>query len=194
MLCHRTLFHCRLFFSFLIANKRFNRLGWIVFSIVIASLFIRTFIRNKDWKSSETLWLATAKASPNYVASQVNAANIYVLKGEYGKAVAMYKKAIELSPNYSYSYYNLGYTLRLMKRRREAIPILNKALQLNPTYWQSYEQFGAIYFEIGDFVNSENYVRKAILLAPKQSCQRGASKNFLKIPLPFFDFKALSTH
>lgn len=156
-------------FSILITKKSFNRLGWILFSIIIVSLFIRTVIRNKDWKNSETLWLATANASPNYVASQNNAANIYVLKGEYEKAVKTYKRTIELNPNYSYTYYNLGYTLRLMRRHNEAILFLNKAIALNPTYWQSYEQLGGIYFEIGDFVNSENSVRKAILLSPKQS-------------------------
>src|SRR3989344_4410847 len=156
-------------FSVLISKKHFNLFGWIVFSIIIVSLFLRTVIRNKDWQNSETLWLATAKASPNYVASQNNAANIYVLNGEYENAIEAYKKAIELNPNYSYSYYNLGYTLRLMKRHHEAIPVLKKAISLNPTYWQSYEQLGGIYFELGDFDRSEVYVRKAIALAPKQS-------------------------
>ena len=156
-------------FSILIAKKHFNLFGWIVFSIIIVSLFVRTVIRNKDWQNSETLWLATAKASPNYVASQNNAANIYVLNGEYEKAIEAYKKAIELNPNYSYSYYNLGYTLRLMKRHHEAIPVLKKAISLNPTHWQSYEQLGGIYFELGNFDSSEVYVRKAIALAPKQS-------------------------
>ena len=156
-------------FSILITKKHFNRLGWVIFSIIIVSLFIRTVIRNKDWKNSESLWLATAKASPNYVASQNNAANIYVLNGEYEKAVESYKRAIELNPNYSYTYYNLGYTLRLMKGHYEAIPILKKAILLNPTHWQSYEQLGGVYFEIGDFDNSETYIRKAITLSPNQS-------------------------
>ncbi len=157
------------FFSYLIEKKNFDRVSWISFAIIVISLFIRTVIRNQDWKNSETLWLATAKASPNYVASQNNAANIYVIKGDYEKAVTAYKKAIELNPNYPYTYYNLGYTLRLMKRHHEAVLFLNKSIQLDPKYWKSYEQLGGIFFELGDFENSELNVKKAIALAPDNS-------------------------
>ncbi len=153
----------------LFEKKKSKIIGFFVFSILIVAMSFRTILRNADWKNSETLWTATAKASPNYVASQNNLANIYVLNGEYVKAVEAYQTAIKLNPKYSYSYYNLGYTLRMLKRHNEAIPMLKTAIKLNPNYWQSYEQLGGVYFELGKFGESELYVRRAIELAPNVS-------------------------
>ncbi len=157
------------FLSNLLEKKRYKEIGFIIYGIIILVLLIRTIQRNSDWKNTETLWTATAKASPNYVASQNNLANIYVLNGEYEKAVDAYKTAIKLNPRYSYSYYNFGYTLRMVKRHSEAIPMLETAIKLNPNYWQSYEQLGGIYFELGKFAESELYVRRAIDFAPNVS-------------------------
>jgi tetratricopeptide (TPR) repeat protein len=153
----------------LFEKKRYKETGYIVFGIIILILSIRTIFRNSDWRNTETLWTATAKASPNYVASQNNLANIYVLNGEYDKAVVAYKTAITLNPRYSYSYYNLGYTLRMLKRHNEAIPALETAIKLNPSYWQSYEQLGGVYFELGKFGESELYIRRALQLQPNAS-------------------------
>lgn len=157
------------FLSVLFEKKRYKETGFIIYGIIILLLSIRTILRNADWKNTETLWTATAKASPNYVASQNNLANIYVLNGEYEKAVKAYHTAIKLNPRYSYSYYNLGYTLRMLKRHNEAIPVLEAAIKLNPNYWQSYEQLGGVYFELGKFGESELYIRRALQLQPNVS-------------------------
>lgn len=157
------------FLSILFERKDYKNAGYIIFGILIVVMLWRTILRNADWKNTETLWTATAKASPNYVASQNNLANIYVLNGEYEKAVEAYKTAIKLNPQYSFSYYNLGYTLRMLKRYEEAIPILETAIKLNPNYWQSYEQLGGVYYELGKFGESELYIRRAIEISPNVS-------------------------
>ena len=53
-------------------------------------------------------------------------------KGNYDKAIELYKKAIDLYPHYSKAYSNFGNLLKHLSRFKEAETILRKALLLEP--------------------------------------------------------------
>lgn len=53
-------------------------------------------------------------------------------EGQYGTAVEMFKKALEIDPDYAEAHRQLGYTLPGMKRFEEAAEHLEKYIELNP--------------------------------------------------------------
>jgi Flp pilus assembly protein TadD len=55
-------------------------------------------------------------------------------KGEFGLAVAWFKKAVERTPADAEAHQNLASALAAQGRLEEAIPLFQKALQLNPAH------------------------------------------------------------
>lgn len=76
--------------------------------------------------------LAPSPQLHNYLGSALN------YQGYYQKAVAQYKKAIELDPNYSPAYMNLGITYFFMKQYANTIASEQKSIALNPNVPDAY--------------------------------------------------------
>ena len=66
------------------------------------------------------------------VASHGYVANIYTTMGDYQRAIAHYRKALDYSPSNRVLLYNLGITLKKARRYPEAIEVFKKVLKLNP--------------------------------------------------------------
>jgi tetratricopeptide (TPR) repeat protein len=126
-------------FVFALAEiAKLSRMTYIYICIGIAALFsLKTFARNKDWKSDVTLYLADIKTSPE--SNRVN---------------------------YNYATALLGNlpTDETQKQAQvnEIIKYLNKALSIDRNDKNSYANLAVAYYKMKDYKNSISSSRKAI--------------------------------
>ena len=124
---------------------------WIVFSLVVTALLVRTTIRNADWQTRDTFWIATAAASPTSPNAFNNLGDVYVRKGNLSEAHAAFMKAIELRPTYADAYHNLGNVLQHTGNTEKALTAFDQALQYKPHLWQSHQNRASILFTMGRY-------------------------------------------
>jgi len=137
------------------------------FAVIILALSIRTMVRNMDWQSEDSLWIATAKTSPSGPNTHNNMGDVYSRHGDLEKAAEEFSKAIELNPLYADAYHNLGITYIKMGETSKAADALQKSLQINPDLWQSYQNLAVIYFNQGDYVKALEYSKKGLEVNPQ---------------------------
>ncbi len=138
----------------------------VVFAVILVLLSGRTIVRNMDWQNQDTLWLATAKASPSSAQNHNNLGDYYGRHGDLNKAIEEFRKAIELQPNYGDAFHNLANTYSQMNEMDLAIENYQKALEFNSGLWQSCQNLAAIYFNKKDYIKAIEYQEKAIMINP----------------------------
>jgi protein O-mannosyl-transferase len=155
-----------LFDKLLEKGENAKMVGYFVLVLIVASLSVRTVIRNKDWKSEDSLWIATAQVAPSGQQIHNNLGDVYARQKDYAKAIEEFQKAIEINPNYADAYHNLGNTYQTVGENEKAVEYFQKALELNPNLWQSYQNLAAIAFDAGDFPKALEYIKKAAEINP----------------------------
>lgn len=111
------------------ARNAVNIALWV---IVFFSFSVLTMQRNMDWKSDDTFWLATVRASPEQPKAHNSLATVYVSHREYAKAIDELKTAIRLKPIYMPGYYNLGLVYEMINDKEQALQYYRKAKELAP--------------------------------------------------------------
>jgi tetratricopeptide (TPR) repeat protein len=103
---------------------------------------------------------------------------IYHGKGEFGKAVGAFKKALELNPSYTEVSLNLSVTLNDMGKYSEANEVFGKAARIahgapyavdpyiKGKLANEHAKLGDIYYDLGLFGESVEEYKKAIALRP----------------------------
>lgn len=87
---------------------------------------------------------------------------------KYDDSISYYKRAIAIDPNYSEAMNNLGITYTRMENWDEAINYFKMALK-NPLYITpdvAYSNMGYAFYKIGDYINAQDALKKALLRAP----------------------------
>jgi len=156
-----------LFDSFIKLNENGKMVGYFALVLIVASLSVRTIIRNKDWKNEDTLWLATAQVAPSGQQIHNNLGDVYARQGNMQKAIEEFKKAIKINPNYADAYHNLANTYQQMGQLDAAVENYQKALSINPNLWQSYQNLAAIYFNQGQYDLALENIKKALEIDPQ---------------------------
>jgi protein O-mannosyl-transferase len=156
-----------LFDKFLsLKNENAKMVGYFALVVVIISLSVRTIIRNKDWKSEDTLWISTAQVAPSGQQIHNNLGDVYARQKDYAKAIEEFQKAIEINPNYADAYHNLGNTYQTVGENEKALENFQKAIEINPQLWQSYQNMAAIYFNSGQYDLALENIKKALEVNP----------------------------
>jgi len=146
----------------LMANKKTETIGYLLFIIIIISLLTRTIIRNFDWKNEDNIWIATGKTSPSDPKTHNNLGDVYGRQGDLEKSAEEFKTAIRLNTNYADAYHNLGNVYSQMKKYEEAMKNYLTAIKYNPELWQSYQNLSVIYFNQKQYDLAEKTLQKAI--------------------------------
>ena len=90
----------------------------------------------------------------------------YGKKGDLGRAIADYTKAIDLKPDYAEAYYNRGTAYGKKGDRDRAIADYTKATDLKPGDALAYCNRGIAHYEKGDHDRAVADLTKAIELDP----------------------------
>ena len=83
-------------YKFFLKNRK---VFYITCAVILVTLPILTYERNKVWKDTRTLYLDCLKKSPNKYRVHYNLAHEYERLFEMDKAIKHYGRAIELKPN-----------------------------------------------------------------------------------------------
>jgi tetratricopeptide (TPR) repeat protein len=110
---------------------------------------------------------AAVAAAPTNPAALTTLGNALWDKGQFGQAIACYKKAIALDPENAMSHNNLGKALASKGRLDDAIACFQKALALDPKYALAHYNLGLALMMKGQTDKAIACYQKAIALDPK---------------------------
>ena len=110
-----------------------------IFTVIISANSILTYERNNIWKDEFSLWDDVILKSPNKARPYLNRGVAYWDLNYPEKAIADYKKAVNLNPKYfSFAYLNLGIALASIGQWSSAIDNYNKTIEIDTNNSEAY--------------------------------------------------------
>lgn len=155
-------------FDALLSRKRLYVPVIILGLIVLVALCTQTGIRNAEWRSEDTLWIATARTSPSHQATWNNLGDVYARQKNYLTAISMFERAIAINPQYADAYHNMAVSYTHLGNFPEAIRAYEKALSINPRLWQAYQNLAVIAMQEKQWDKAVEYVNQARSIAPDE--------------------------
>ncbi|CAL1276414.1 unnamed protein product [Larinioides sclopetarius] len=135
---------------------------WQSCTIILIVLFMaRTVIRNKDWKSRETLFTSGLTSVPHNAKVHYNFANLQKDLGNFDTAVEHYRMALSLWPNHASAHNNLG---TLLSDTKEAEHHFKLALLINSHHPRALFNLASLYSKQGRTQVSQELLQRAIEL------------------------------
>lgn len=93
-------------------------------------------------------------------------ASIYLNKGQYQKAIDLYKKALNINPDSPQTWYKLGRTYIELKDYQKAIDCYRQVLKIDPGSIIVLNDLGWVYEVTGDYQKSIEYFLKYLKYNP----------------------------
>jgi len=124
-----------------------------------------TYALSGDLKKALASYYASLRLKNN---SKVLGAvgSIHHKLGDYGSAVASYKKAIECNPLVASAYNGLGFVMLTAGHYDEAIKYFEQAIKIDPAYAQAHNYIGRAYYLNGDYDSALRAFKDAIAIKP----------------------------
>jgi tetratricopeptide (TPR) repeat protein len=90
----------------------------------------------------------------------------YETSGKYRNAITEYQRAIQIAPNLGFLYVAAARNLRGIGQYRNALALIQQAIQADPNSAEVYDEFGWIYYFLGDYDAAINELKHAPAYAP----------------------------
>jgi tetratricopeptide (TPR) repeat protein len=104
-----------------------RKLATALVCVAVIGFSARSYVRSSDWVSNEVFYTRTLKAGGGSVRVVLNLGALYASKQEYGRAEALFRKALELSPTYLMARNNLADVLYRQGKTEEAAQTFREA-------------------------------------------------------------------
>ncbi len=137
------------------------------------TLGILTFQRNVDYRSDLAVWEDTAAKAPKNARARYNLGVSLAGRGQVDKAMANYRKALEIKPDYADAHYNLGTLLAGRGQFDEAIVEYRDALKVSPNDAKAHGNLGLALKERGQLDEAIAEYRKVLELNPNDAKAHG---------------------
>ena len=145
------------------------RVGAIAGVVVLLSAYgYGTHVRNKVWRTEETLWLDDVEKSPANGRGLMIYGLTQMEKGEYGRALDYFIRAERLVPAYATLQINLGVVYGAMRDTTEAERHFGRALTLAPADDLPHLFYGRWLSEQGRTAEAILQLKTALLLNPSR--------------------------
>lgn len=89
---------------------------------------------------------------------QYNQGVDYYKIGQYDRAMASFRQAIELDPNYTDAYYNLGTILEYLKQDDAALAVFKQIIVRNPNDYESVYKAALLSNKLGQTAKAKSYL------------------------------------
>jgi tetratricopeptide (TPR) repeat protein len=121
-----------------------------------------------DKKSAEaiTQLQKAIHAYADFFDAQLLLGNIYLDEGQWEKAEAALRRALQIDPKAVGAMVSLGEVLRRRKNYTEAQKLLDGALKLDKDSWEANYTLGRVYWELKDIPKSGLYTARTLQLQP----------------------------
>jgi len=137
-----------------------------VMIVILISLSLTAYARNRVWSDMVTLWGDVVRKSPYKPRPHNNLGVAYQEQGRLDDAVKEYQAAINLTPDYVDAYYNLGLVYRTQGRLDDAVREYQKAINLKPDLAEPHCSLGLVYRTQGRLDDAVKEYQTAIKLRP----------------------------
>jgi protein O-mannosyl-transferase len=156
----------------MLAGQRRSRLAVAALIVVLACLGALTWQRAQAWRSERALFMASARAEPDYDVPWSFLAEEARKRVDYETALRYLDRTLALNPNFADAYGSRSAVLMAAGRYREAAEAADRAVELdpqNPTYRNN---FGMALWRLGYLVDAEKALAQAIKLMPPNDPNR----------------------
>ena len=156
----------------------------ILLLAVTSFYFIRTFLRNRDWRTQLTFFQAEVRANPQSADLWNGLAQAYLREGQGKKAVRAFQQAVTIRPRMPLYYFGLAEAYAAQENFPQAEKILLKAIDLDPNYAEAYFNLAIVKILQGDMKSAEEYAARSFTLLRKQ----GRWEESQEYKKAFYDF------
>jgi tetratricopeptide (TPR) repeat protein len=137
--------------------------------VLLAAHGVGTYLRNRVWRSEETLWADVVAKSPGNARGWMNFGLGKMAKGQWDEAERAYGRALALAPYYGYAHVNLAILLGSTGRPAEAERHFRLGIQYFPGV-PSFRFFFARWLHgVGRDAEAIGLLREAIAGAPAEA-------------------------
>jgi len=154
----------------LVPPGRPARLAWLPTALVLVLCAVPlgriSIERNRVWQDEESLWSATLAVQPDSYRALNHLGVIHYDRGEYGKGLAFYQRALEIQPGHFKIANNIGNIYFRQGRTDQAVTYYQRALSLNPDYAVARANLGWVHLKAGRFDDAIHEYREAWRLRP----------------------------
>ncbi|MBI4962228.1 MAG: tetratricopeptide repeat protein [Desulfomonile tiedjei] len=119
------------------------------------------------WRDPASVWEATLEINKTSVAAYNNYGLLCIERGDFKKAINMFRKAAELAPDFDKPYHNMGWAYRLMGDDESAKKMYEKAIELDPNAELPRRMLGQILDRHGRYDEAIETFKGALKANPK---------------------------
>jgi tetratricopeptide (TPR) repeat protein len=136
--------------------------------IVLAIYGYGAHVRNRVWRSEESLWLDDVEKCPHNGRGLMNYGLTQLSRGRSQSALDSFERALRYTPNYAALELNLGIANGALHRTPQAEAHFQRALLLAPADDQTHFFYGRWLYQIGRLAESVSQLERAVRLNPER--------------------------
>lgn len=125
-------------------------------------------LRNRVWRSEESLWLDDVQKSPHNGRGLMNYGLTLMAKGAYPDALDSFQRALVYTPNYTTLEINLGVVYGVMHQAANAEQHFQRALALSPSGDEAHYYYGRWLDQSGRIADALQQLQAAVALNPSR--------------------------
>ncbi len=152
-----------------------TRLCLVALTFVLLLLTVRTVQRNRDWRTSETIYESAVHVVPRNVKILTTHSSFLLNAGRVDEAIARLNEATKIDPNYPRAYLYVGMANGRRQRwaeaevaYRQALAIRERTLGLeHPLVAETLNSLGVLYYYQGKYDQAELLHRRALAIREK---------------------------
>ena len=123
--------------------------------------------QNEKWADAAAEQCRKSSARDDTIAApHICLGRVLAGTGSYEKAVAEYRRALELEPTNDVAYGGLGYGYEQLNELGDAEKTYKQAIAARPNYWATYNWLGTFYQRHGRYEDAVSMFSQVISLAP----------------------------
>lgn len=140
--------------------------------VLLALYAYGTIVRNRVWRTEESLWLDDVQKSPSNGRGLMNYGLSLMARGDYSDALDYFQRALPFTPNYSTLEINLGIANGGLNRSYDAESHFLRAIALAPGDDSSHYFYGRWLYQSGRIVDALRELETAVRLNPTKLAAR----------------------
>ncbi len=157
-------------------EKLFHKLGdesssgklvMIALYIWVAVLGVASVRQTWLWRDPRSVWEATLKANPNSFAANNNLGLLLIGRGEFDRALALFRKASKLAPGLDVPVFNMGEVYRLTGDSEEARKMYAKTVWINPGHIDARLMLAEMLWKEGKQDEAIEFLKKSMRRNPR---------------------------
>jgi tetratricopeptide (TPR) repeat protein len=148
--------------------------AWAAVILLLALYGYGAHLRNRVWRTDESLWLDDVLKCPHNGRGLMNYGLTQMSKGAYPAALDSFQRALVYTPNYKTLEINLGVVHGAMNHAAEAEQHFLRAIALGPTDDEAHYYYGRWLYQSGRIGNAIDQLKIAVGLNPARLAPRDA--------------------